>query len=103
MTARNRVADRPLWEYVTDIASESERDKSYEIKRRTSDGHLACGCTAYRFATRDAKTCKHIKAYLGVYGIVAAASEATTVPVVTVHDNETFTLTRRRAIAFGRL
>lgn len=101
------------WDYVTTVASESDRGKTYDIKRRRSDGHLGCGCTSYRFAPREDKSCKHTRAYA-----MAGVSFARQDPVLRDRTSggdrrpahrdrisvggETYTFTSR-AISFGKI
>lgn len=50
------------WTLVGTVESDSEPGVRHVVKRRDTDGHLGCDCTAYRFAPKAAKTCKHIRA-----------------------------------------
>jgi len=88
------------WTYVCDVESESEPDKRWMIKR-ADDGRLGCACPSYRFMRGSAKTCKHIRAILGVPAPDARVRvEIQETPTKVRHGGETFTI-RRRAMAFG--
>lgn len=63
------------WTPVASVASEREPGKAYEIKRR-EDGVLGCSCPGYRFRRGPDKTCKHIRALLGL----AAAAPYADIP-----------------------
>lgn len=90
------------WTYIATVASESDPSGSYDIKRAT-DGRLGCDCTAYRFARREAKTCKHIRALLGlsasVQDMASPRSSRPSAQARVTQSGETFTITRR-AISF---
>lgn len=94
------------WTKVATVESDSERGKTYDIKRHPTSGAFGCGCTAYRFS-RGVKTCKHLQA-LGLARSVFPAArpvEHFNRPPETVERvqlaGETFTV--RRAITFGPL
>lgn len=91
------------WVQVGDVASDSEPGLRYAIKIRRADQHLGCDCLAYRFAPKVAKTCKHIRAWRAGEAVDARPVRPTVRPEqVRVQSNgEMFTVTRRRAIAFG--
>lgn len=94
------------WEHVGFVESWTERGLEYEIKRRLADGHLGCGCGAYRFA-RGIKTCKHLGAYgvasnpIGERAVGRVLTSGVIEQTVTVAA-ETFSV-RRRAISFEPL
>lgn len=87
------------WTYLATVRSESEPDRSYDIKRGTN-GMLGCGCLAFRFKKGE-KTCKHLRAYLAGEAVDARPVRQQVRPetVRVKSDNETFTVTRR-AISF---
>ena len=104
------------WQLVGTVASQSEPDISYAIKR-AGTGRLGCACLAYRFAPAEHKTCKHLEAYLVGEQLDAArerrllgrnGAQVQTQPLaregsVTVRvAQEVFTV-QRRAISFGRV
>lgn len=49
------------WTHVAFVASLTEDDLEYEIKRH-DDGHLGCACHAYVFS-KTKEPCKHIEAF----------------------------------------
>lgn len=89
---------KPTWDHVTFAASESEPGVYHEIKRRREDGHLGCGCLAYRFK-RGEKTCKHLRAY----DKSNSEYRPDQIERVVQIDGERFTFSRRRAISIGAL
>jgi hypothetical protein len=94
MRRRGQRVRVPVWEHVGEVASFTNPDERYEIKRRRADGHLGCACLGYRFKKGE-KTCKHTQAFaLGRHADVAK-------PVVVTVAQEQFTV--RRAISFGAL
>ena len=90
-----KLTPRSGWEDVTNIASYSELDKSYEIKRHLGTGRLGCACPSYRFKRGDvnAKTCKHLDAYRSM------SVTPTATPVRVEFAGESFRV-HRRAINF---
>lgn len=79
------------WAHVAFVRSDSEPDRSHEIRRNVKSGVVACGCKEYRFS-RGTKTCHHLKA------LACAASATQEEQAVSVrHGNkvETFVVTRR--------
>lgn len=90
------------WQHVAYMASESEPDLRYEIKIRTSDHAYGCDCTAYRFARRDRKTCKHIEAWLdGMVLVPPMPSARQAEPARIVSSSGEAYVVTRRSISFG--
>lgn len=98
------------WDFVCSVESHTEQGVFYDVKRRQHDGHLGCGCGSYRFAPKEDKTCKHLKALgaalLQTGGLTNYLAQPvqheTVVTLQKAASTETFTV-RRRAISFGPL
>ena len=91
------------WEHAAYVESESEPGHQHEVKRHITKGRLGCSCHAYRFMRGSDKTCKHLRALLG---LAAAATHidprVVAAPVRVTSGGEMFTVTRR-AINFENL
>lgn len=94
------------WLLLGTVESDSEPGVRHAIERHL-DGRLRCKCMAFRYATKDRKTCKHI---LGFDETQAPGTVRTvTVPVKRVRSSEkgpvfaqsTERLTVRRAISLN--
>ncbi len=86
-------------EHVTDVESDQDAGKAYEIAR-LPDGALACACMAYVFNKAKPKTCKHIRAYEHADAIERSVTDSMPQrPSRTKIGNETFTF--KRSISFA--
>ena len=100
------------WTHVAFVSSDSESDRTHEIRQNVKSGVTACGCKEYQFS-RGTKTCHHLKA-LGMAVAAPAVSQgsqasptarSTNVSVVSIvvkNKPQMFTVTRR-AISLGPL
>lgn len=87
-------------EHVTDVESDKEPGKSYEIARLPG-GLLACACMSYVFNKDTPKRCKHLVAYTGSH-VPDAQKQGRMEPVREIYyDGETFTFTAKRSISFS--
>lgn len=86
------------WDHVAYVRSDSDRDRTHEIRRNRKSSIVACGCHEYRFC-RGSKTCHHLRA-LSV--VQSTQMEHVTVGVERKGRIERVTVTRR-AISLGPL
>lgn len=89
------------WTELATVASDSEPGVVHVIKQH-ADGRVGCSCLAFRFARKDAKTCKHIRALHNVKVLGAFRTDGGPSVVVAAGigaiPTERFTV--RRAISF---
>jgi hypothetical protein len=93
------------WTHVAFVSSDSEPDRTHEIRQNAKSGVTACGCKEYQFS-RGTKTCHHLKA-LGMAVAAPAVSQASqasqatrnanvsVVSIVVKDKPQMFTVTRR--------
>jgi hypothetical protein len=91
------ASKRSDWTYVCDVASETEQNTKYAIDRH-ADGYLRCACMAFRFqrVPLPQKSCKHLRALLGLSAALPHVRPAEVqAPVRVTQEGETFVVTRR--------
>lgn len=62
------------WTHVAFVASMTDPDEQYEIKKR-DNGQDGCECKSYQFSRGD-KSCKHLRAYYAGESFIVAMEPA---------------------------